>query len=87
MLKSSDDATKGLSATLSEDGKKVQISAKIITEYGKKIPEIVGTAQNKVAEALQNMAGLTTTKVEIEVADTMTREDYQAKTSKNRNFN
>ncbi|MGD9559634.1 MAG: Asp23/Gls24 family envelope stress response protein [Oscillospiraceae bacterium] len=86
MLKSDDDVTKGLGITLSEDGKTASVSCKIITEYGKNIPEIVGNVQDKVRESLQRMAGLTVDKVEVEVTDTMTREDYQAKTSKGRSL-
>ena len=84
MLKSGDDVTKGLSVTMSDDGQKAQVSAKIITEYGKNIPDIVSGVQAKVQDALRSMAGLATDKVEVEVTDTMTREDYQAKNSKNR---
>ena len=85
VLKASDDVTKGLSITLSEDGKNVQVSAKIITEYGKNIPGIVTNVQDKIRDALQNMAGLTVEKVEVEVTDTMTPDEYKAKSNKTLN--
>lgn len=84
MLKSDDDMTKGLSVTLGDDGKTAQVSAKVITEYGKNIPGIVANVQGTVAETLHAMAGLTVDKVEVEVTDTMTAQDYQAKNSKGR---
>ena len=86
ILKSGDDVTKGLAVTVSGDGKNAQVSAKIITEYGRNIPEIVENVQAKVAESLRIMASLTVDRVEVEITDTMTREDYQAKNSKSRGF-
>lgn len=86
MLKSSDDVTKGLTVTLGEEGKTAKVSAKIITEYGKNIPEIVMNVQNQVQQTLMSMAGLTVEKVEVEVTDTMTPEDYQAKANKGRSL-
>lgn len=79
MLKLTDDTTMGLDVTLSEDNKKVAVSAKVITEYGKNIPQIVEDVTHQVTETLQTMAGLSVEKVEVEVTDTMTAADYQAR--------
>lgn len=77
-----EDVTQGLNVQASDDGSSVDISAKIITEYGKNIPAIVAEVQDKVSQTLHSMAGLAVGKVQVEVTDTMTREDYQAKISK-----
>lgn len=77
MLKGSDDMTKGLQVSVEDN--KAQVSAKIITEFGKNIPEIVSEATRKVTEELQSTAGLTVEKVDIEVVDTLTKEEYEKK--------
>ena len=82
VLKSSDDVTKGLAITTSSDGASAEVSAKIVTEYGKNIPDIVSQVQGNITKALQEMAGLTVDKVEVEVTDTMTADEYQEKMNK-----
>ena len=84
MLNVANDTTKGLAITMNDSSTKADVSCKIITEYGKNIPDIVAGVQDKVAATLQTMAGLAVGKVEVEVTDTMTREEYMARTSKNR---
>lgn len=78
VLKGSDDATRGIALTLSGDGKTAQMSAKIVAEYGKNIPIIVDAVQEKAAQTLRDMAGLQVEKMEVEVTDVMTREEYHA---------
>lgn len=82
LLKSSDDITKGIGVTLSEDGKSVQITTRIITEFGKNIPAIVSNVQAAVEKTLHDVAGLVAEKVDVEITDTMSRAEYEAKTAK-----
>lgn len=82
MLKSSDDVTKGLSITSNDNGKTVSIEAKIITEYGKNIPDIVNAITLNVTDALHSMAGIQVEKLNVEVVDTMTQQEYNQKYGK-----
>lgn len=79
LLKSNADRTKGLSVTMQENSQQVDIDAKIMTEYGKNIPTIVNALTTNVTEALRTMAGLEVNKLNVEVADTLTREEYNKK--------
>lgn len=63
---------------------KADIAVKLITEYGKNIPDIVDQVTNKVAETLMSMAGITANKVEVEITDTMTREEFDSSRNNNR---
>lgn len=83
MFKKDDDVSTGVSVDLSDDNKKAKVNAKIITEYGKNIPEIVEKITSTVAEALHGMAGITTEEVNVEVADSLTREQYKEKFASN----
>ena len=76
MLKSGDDLTRGLTVTVTEDNS-VSVLAKIIIEKGKNIPDIVNQATDAITNALQNMAGLKVKDICVEVADMMTREEYE----------
>lgn len=82
LLKPSDDLTKGIAVVMSEDGKGVQVSTKLVTEYGKNIPTIVRQVQDAVEKTLREMAGLVVEKVDVEITDTMSRKEYEAKTAK-----
>ena len=73
-----DERIRGLTVTYLEGGS-IEVSARLITEYGKNIPALVAAVQYKVTEALHSMAGLDAEKVEVEVTDTMTREEYHEK--------
>ena len=78
VLHPGDEHIRGLSVTFLEGGG-VEVGARLITEYGKNIPALVAAVQYKVTEALYSLAGLDAEKVEVEVTDTMTREEYQEK--------
>ncbi len=71
----------GLAVDIADDGK-VSVAAKIITEYGKNIPQIVSYAKIHLAQAVESLSGLTLDNFEVEVADTMTRDEYRAKNTK-----
>lgn len=75
-----DESTRGI-ATETKDGF-VTVSIKIITEMGKSIPAIADNVTQRVTEALRSVAGLQTKTVNVEVVDTMTREEYEEKNTK-----
>lgn len=76
LLKGDDDVTRGVSVTVSTDNR-AQVQVRIITEYGKNIPAIVDAVVNRVNESLHNIGGLNVEKVDVEITDTMTREQYE----------
>lgn len=80
VLKDPDDVTRGLSVT-ADDSQNVELSAKIIAETGKNIPDIIGKATADITAAVQNETGLKVKNVCIEVADTMTAEEYRQQAS------
>lgn len=76
LLKDDDDPTRGVSVSVTED-QQVSVSAKIITEAGKNIPDIVNKATDAITQALQKTAGLKVKDICVEVTDTMTQEEYK----------
>ncbi len=60
----------------------VCIHAKVITEFGKNIPQIVSYATMHMANTMANVAGITLDKLDIEVTDTMTAEEYKLMAAK-----
>lgn len=76
LLKGDDDKTRGVSVTVSTDNR-AQVQVRIITEYGKNIPAIVDAVVGRVNESLHDIGGLNVEKVDVEITDTMTREQYE----------
>ncbi len=73
----------GIDVTADENNM-VAIRAKLVTEYGKNIPQIVSYATTHVASTMQNVAGVTLEKLDIEVTDTMTADEYKLMIAKHR---
>lgn len=69
------DYDKGISVKIKDEY--VNLDVQIITEFGKNIPEIVNEITEKIEVAVKNTTGLEIKKFDIEVVDTMTREDYE----------
>lgn len=82
MFKSDSDPTRGVAVTLT-DCQQVSVSAKIIAETGKNIPQLVNNATAAITDALQNTAGLHVKDICVEVTDTMTPEEYEARKEEN----
>ncbi|MDL2214204.1 Asp23/Gls24 family envelope stress response protein [Clostridia bacterium OttesenSCG-928-O13] len=76
LLKDEDDLTRGLSVLVSDDNQ-VSVTAKVIVETGKNIPNIVNQATAAITDVLQNTAGLTAKDICVEVADTMDPAEYE----------
>lgn len=74
-FKRDDDVTRGITVDMQEGGK-VSLCLKVITETGKNIPAVVEAITQNVTDALQNSAGLKVAELNVEVTDTMTREEY-----------
>lgn len=70
-----EEAVKGITADL-KDGQ-VDVSVKMIVELGKNIPSVVNNVTESVTTTLKDLAGLETKAVHVEVADTMTRAEYE----------
>lgn len=75
VFKNEDDLTRGVAVSLTDD-QQATVNAKIITETGKNIPNIVNSATDAITKALQNTAGLKPKDICIEVTDTMTKEQF-----------
>ena len=76
MFKSDDDMTRGITVSISDEHS-ATICAKIVTETGKNIPDIVNNITKADTETLQANAGIAVKDLEVEVTDTMTKEEYK----------
>ncbi|MDL2253872.1 Asp23/Gls24 family envelope stress response protein [Ruminococcaceae bacterium OttesenSCG-928-I18] len=72
-----EDPSKGMNIDLLENDE-VAISMKVVTESGKNIPKIAKEIEENITAAIQNNVGLRVTSINVEVADTMTREEYDS---------
>lgn len=72
------EVLRGISASMKHNHE-VVVSIKAIVEDGKNIPTIVESINEQIMSALREVGGLETKAVNVEVADTMTREAYQEK--------
>lgn len=73
--------TRGVSAYINSEGK-TTLDIAIVMEYGKSAPEIFAATRDAVAEAVERMTGLVVSKIDLRVADIMTREEFEATTRK-----
>lgn len=76
VLKKNDDVTKGIFIHITDDNT-ISVKVKVITEVGSNMPNIVNTTTEKVTHLLQKTVGLKVKSMDMEVADTMTREAYE----------
>lgn len=79
---SGNEVTRGI--TLHTEGSQAEVELKIIVLYGKSIPEIIRSIQQNVHSALLNMAGLNASRIQVDITDVMTREEYEDKYNKGR---
>lgn len=75
-FKGEDDPTRGISVDLDHNNN-VAVRAKVVVEYGRNIPEIINKATTKITDSVQKIAGLHVSSVNIDVADTMSRQHHQ----------
>lgn len=71
------DITKGLHFQMSDDA--AEIKLKVIAELGQHLPDVVNNVTEKVTTALKEQAGIQVETMEVEIVDTMTREEYESK--------
>lgn len=71
------DITKGLHFSYANGVADVKL--KVIAELGQQMPEIVNEITSKVTTALKEQAGMDVESMEVEIVDTMTREEYESK--------
>jgi len=57
------------------EGKEVKIAVNIIVEYGVRIPDVAFEIQNRVKKAVETMAGLNVTNVNVHVQGVKTTEE------------
>lgn len=79
---SDNEITRGI--TYQADGPVAEVEVKVIAEYGKSIPDIIRNIQQNVHSALLNMAGMQTRRIQVDITDVMTREEYDEKYNKNK---
>lgn len=60
------DLRKGIAVTIT--GAEVKVDLAIVVDYGNNIPKVSGMVQDKVAQAIESMTGLTVTDVNVRVA-------------------
>lgn len=76
LLKGDDDRTRGVVVNVN-DNQQITVCAKVITESGKNMPGIVKTIEDKITKALQSTTGLEVKDVVVEIADVMTKDEYE----------
>lgn len=86
VFKADEDLTRGISVSVNRDGK-VKVSAKVILADYANAADVIAQITQSVTDALQNEVGLRPEKVDIEVADTMSREAFYDKYSMERAIN
>ena len=74
VLKSTDDAAKGISVEVGK--KQTAVSMKVICEYGQCIPDIFQMIVSKVTSSVSEMTGLIVVEVNVHVTDVLTKEDF-----------
>lgn len=57
----------------------LSITAKIIAEAGANVPDMAEKVTEKIKAAIDEQTGLFVEEVDVEVADTMTKEEYEGK--------
>lgn len=57
----------------------LSINAKIIAEAGMNVPDMAQQVTEKIKAAIDEQTGLFVEEVDVEVADTMTREEYEGR--------
>ena len=85
VLKSGDDITKGITVSLGA-GNKVSVSARLVMEYGKNVPDVIQNVSDALRDTLSTMASLEVDALNLEVADIMTEREYAEKYGKNRSM-
>ena len=78
IFKANEDLTRGVSAKKS-DGGHVSIGAKVIAESGYDEADLVQQVTEAIADELQAQLGLIADKVEIDVTETLSREEFYDK--------
>lgn len=79
LFKSDDDVTRGLTLDINNERKEVSVAARVVVESVKNIPDIVNAATKAVTKVIQQTTGLAVKDICIEVADTLTKEEYEAR--------
>lgn len=77
---SENDNTKGISIKQSDNS--IDATVKIVIEFGRNMPEVIAQVESKIRESLMQMAGMEVKSLQVEVTDTMTREEFEAKENK-----
>ncbi len=75
LLKGEDDKTAGVEVHVSDKGE-ADVQVRIITEFGRSIPEVADEVMGRIQGRLWSLAGVVTHRVSVEVADTMTPAEY-----------
>lgn len=71
------DDTKGVTAEVGKE--EVALDLEVVGEYGKDLTKAFDQLVEEVKESVKTMTGLTAVEVNMNVADIMTREDYDYK--------
>lgn len=69
--------TRGVS--IKEKDSEIEINIKLITEFGKNIPEITESINEKVSQALCSMGGISVKELFVDVVDSLSPEEYKEK--------
>lgn len=75
------DSAVGVRLEFTSDSE-VEITLKIMIEYGVNIPEVAGAVQENVKKAIEYMTGLTATEVAVKIIKIQTKKDITAKEDK-----
>ncbi|MFV0399258.1 MAG: Asp23/Gls24 family envelope stress response protein [Oscillospiraceae bacterium] len=68
---------KGL--TVRNNDGKVSVDVRLVIEFGKSIPEITQKVGEKIAATMEQLVGLSLADLHIQIADTMTKEEFDKK--------
>lgn len=78
IFKADEDLTRGISVHVYDD-ESVNLSAKVIAELGHNSANLINDATAAVTSAVQSQLGLAPEKINIEIADTLTRAEFDEK--------